>query len=680
MSFFKELIVRITGDSSGLQKETQKAQGVLGTFESKLSGIGKGIAAAFAVGEIIRFGEACVKAFDEGAKAEAKLLSAMKGNEEATKRLVAVSESLQSKTLFGHDTIQNAQMFLATMGLTENQITQIIPLIMDFATKMGTDLQGAASIVSKTIGSNVNALARYGIEVTGAAGSSQRFDSALKGLTKQVGGLASAATGAGVSGLEQMKNLMDNVKESIGQIIAIPLNPFLTKLKEIAELRLGLTTENSASDMISKGRDMVARAESVEAATKALKDYNEQLEKERKNLEWEKGSIAGKSTPAKTFISTMIPGMKQVGLNEFDRSTYEEQLAQIEAINKATKELNDLAKDPEAIEKLQKESGAIGSMTKNLNYYIEQNKELATEQLTASTARAKQITQEIANNQKVIDSITKNMTHVEAIQAQIKDLESKYDSTADDAKKRSIGDTIKLLQEQLVIESQLRGENVGRDITMTKMPMKGGFSQIGKDKAQLALEKIQTDKGLPIKQMSETTIPKDYLDYFKAINDAKTDFKELKTFADELNDSLKNIGDSLIQGADNWSDFGKMALNALKGLIAGIIAKGIADAIANSIEATSALGPFSVGIGALAGGLAAGAFSTLVPSFAGGGVVNQPTLAMIGDNPGRKEAVIPSELWGQLGGGGYIAETKISFRDLWIGIQREQSSQKRLGK
>lgn len=60
---------------------------------------------------------------------------------------------------------------------------------------------------------------------------------------------------------------------------------------------------------------------------------------------------------------------------------------------------------------------------------------------------------------------------------------------------------------------------------------------------------------------------------------------------------------------------------------------------------------------ALAAGIAAVAIGSVlknsVPSFAtGGGMVGAPGLAMIGDNPGREEYVIPSEVLDKIGGGG----------------------------
>lgn len=73
------------------------------------------------------------------------------------------------------------------------------------------------------------------------------------------------------------------------------------------------------------------------------------------------------------------------------------------------------------------------------------------------------------------------------------------------------------------------------------------------------------------------------------------------------------------------------------------------------------LNPY-VALAAGAAAVAAGAYfkqkASQVPSFAtGGAIFGSPTLAMIGDNPGREEYIIPSEVLDKLGaGGGYPQE------------------------
>lgn len=87
---------------------------------------------------------------------------------------------------------------------------------------------------------------------------------------------------------------------------------------------------------------------------------------------------------------------------------------------------------------------------------------------------------------------------------------------------------------------------------------------------------------------------------------------------------------------------------------------------------------FIAGTAAIIAGGALKAYASKVPSFATGGVVTEPTLAMIGDNPGRKEAIVPSELWDKMGGGGsFIADTRISGSDLLILFKKAEREGRR---
>ena len=132
---------------------------------------------------LVAFAAASVKAFDTQAQAEAKLLTALNGNEAAFKSLKEQAQELQKVTLFGDEQTIAAQSMLATMGLEEEAIKRLTPLIQDMATAKGMDLVAAADLVAKSVGSSTNALSRYGIQIEGAVGSSDRLDSAVEALS-----------------------------------------------------------------------------------------------------------------------------------------------------------------------------------------------------------------------------------------------------------------------------------------------------------------------------------------------------------------------------------------------------------------------------------------------------------------------------------------------------------------
>lgn len=152
-----------------------------------------------------------------------------------------------------------------------------------------------------------------------------------------------------------------------------------------------------------------------------------------------------------------------------------------------------------------------------------------------------------------------------------------------------------------------------------------------------------------------------------------------------INDSLKEglasvgvgIGDALTGGGLGavLKSFVDVIANFGVKLGTQLIAQGVAiEAFNKSLQSLS-------GVTAIVAGVALIAASTAFKNLAGGGVKKYATggvaegtqLAIIGDNPGRKEAVIPSELWGKMGGSGDInVETRISANDLLILIKRAE--------
>ena len=184
-------------------KEAQKGQQIF----KKLGGI---LAAAFSVAAITSFVKKSLELYDIQAKAEIKLLTALKGRKDIYNQLTRQATDLQSKTRFGDEKIIDAQARLARiLGTNSSALKQLTPLVLDFATAQGMDASSAADLLAKTLGSSTNSLARYGIQVTGAAGSVERLTSLTTALNKQVGGQAQAAAKIGTASFTQLKKLLE---------------------------------------------------------------------------------------------------------------------------------------------------------------------------------------------------------------------------------------------------------------------------------------------------------------------------------------------------------------------------------------------------------------------------------------------------------------------------------------
>jgi hypothetical protein len=149
---------------------------------------------------------------------------------------------------------------------------------------------------------------------------------------------------------------------------------------------------------------------------------------------------------------------------------------------------------------------------------------------------------------------------------------------------------------------------------------------------------------------------------------------------ENLRQSLANMSKELIDmGADSKGilDFARNVATAGKKIIATYLAEGVAGAVKNALSDVPF--PFNLIAAGIAGGAAAALFNGLVPSFAEGGIVNGPTMAMIGDNPAGREAIVPLEKANEFGFGSNRQRKttrtlvhEISGRNLRILLQEEE--------
>lgn len=222
----KNVNIKLGANITDFQSKMKKAQAGFKRTAKSLKKTGKALTMSLTA-PLTAFAAASIKAFDTQAKAEAKLMTALKGNEKAFKSLTAQARELQKVTLFGDEETMAAQSMLASMGLEEEAIKRLTPLVQDMATAKGMNLTAAADLVAKSVGSSTNALSRYGIQIEGAVGSTDRLDSAVVALKGQFDGQAKAAAKAGAGGLKQLQNRFGDLMEQIGAMLIPVLNQLL---------------------------------------------------------------------------------------------------------------------------------------------------------------------------------------------------------------------------------------------------------------------------------------------------------------------------------------------------------------------------------------------------------------------------------------------------------------------
>lgn len=137
--------------------------------------------------------------------------------------------------------------------------------------------------------------------------------------------------------------------------------------------------------------------------------------------------------------------------------------------------------------------------------------------------------------------------------------------------------------------------------------------------------------------------------FVETIDAAKIKAGSLSGQMMQLGGTLTNVFSQALMDGENFAEvFGKFIENLLKRIAAAAIAAATLSLILRSL---------GVPTGAFGGGGGQLSFLSLfqglsgIPKFAKGGIVTGPTLAMVGDNPSGKEAIIPLEKMGALMGG-----------------------------
>ena len=286
--------------AAGAKKTKKELQGVSGG----ISKLGKAAAVAgasfFAASGLIRGFSAAIRLSGEQELAEKKLETALGRTSNA---LLKQASALQQVSMFGDETIIEAQALIAAFVKDEEQIKLATKATLDLAAAKGMDLNAAADLVSKTLGSSTNAMSRYGIEVQGAVGSTDRLNSLTESIADKFGGQAAAQAGTMTGQITQMKNALGDTGEAMGVLFApivIKMSNafkeaannvsfFLKQLKGVNDVQLGEVIEEEEGffkklfDMFAKvNKDLGStislikeRTDAQKAQIKSFSDFHE---------------------------------------------------------------------------------------------------------------------------------------------------------------------------------------------------------------------------------------------------------------------------------------------------------------------------------------------------------------------------------------------------------------------
>lgn len=233
MASILEIILKSSGGDS-VKSELGKVSTGADTATKLFNALGN----MLSVGVLAKGIKDCIIEFGRAEQATVKLNSALRNQgivgESTGKAFIKQAEDLMELTTFTHEAITEGQALAMNMGVQADTIKQITPLVLDFASAMGMDLETAFRIVGKAALGENDMLKRYGIIVDEDKLKTDGFNAVLETLQKHVSGTAELLAKSGTGQLKQFRNNVDELKEAVGE----GLVPVLATLSQII-LNLG---------------------------------------------------------------------------------------------------------------------------------------------------------------------------------------------------------------------------------------------------------------------------------------------------------------------------------------------------------------------------------------------------------------------------------------------------------
>ena len=213
-----DLLIKIGADSYEFQQRTKQVEKSLEGLQKKMTSVGKTLSKTLTL-PLVALGTASVMAADTQVQAETRLLTALKGREDIQRRLMAQAAELQSRSTFGDEEVIAQQAYLASLGMTERQINDIIEASAQLSTATGMTLESAVKNLAKTYGGLTGELGESIPALKSLTAEQLKSGEAVKYILENYQGYAEAAAQSGTGSMRQLKNQLGDLAEQLGVIL-----------------------------------------------------------------------------------------------------------------------------------------------------------------------------------------------------------------------------------------------------------------------------------------------------------------------------------------------------------------------------------------------------------------------------------------------------------------------------
>lgn len=220
-----DLLIKIGADSYEFQQKAQQVERDLGSLEKRLTSLGKSLSVKLTA-PLAALGAVALKNADTQQQAEQRLLTALKGRTDIQQRLIAQAAELQSRSVMGDEVVIGQQAYLASLGMTEEQIGRVIEASAQLSAATGMTLDSAVKNLAKTFGGLTGELGESIPKLKELTVEQLKNGEAVDFILENYKGFAESAAQTALGPLRQLNNAWGDFLEQIGAAMM----PFATKV------------------------------------------------------------------------------------------------------------------------------------------------------------------------------------------------------------------------------------------------------------------------------------------------------------------------------------------------------------------------------------------------------------------------------------------------------------------
>lgn len=220
-----DLLIKIGADSYEFQQKAQQVERDLGSLEKRLTSLGKSLSVKLTA-PLAALGAVALKNADTQQQAEQRLLTALKGRTDIQQRLIAQAAELQSRSVLGDEVVIGQQAYLASLGMTEEQIGRVIEASAQLSAATGMTLDSAVKNLAKTFGGLIGELGESIPKLKELTVEQLKNGEAVDFILENYKGFAESAAQTALGPLRQLNNAWGDFLEQIGAAMM----PFATKV------------------------------------------------------------------------------------------------------------------------------------------------------------------------------------------------------------------------------------------------------------------------------------------------------------------------------------------------------------------------------------------------------------------------------------------------------------------